>query len=117
MSIIAHLHLSCRETCVHSKSHFPNYTEPTEKPGRLAVKVRSCVDLAGHGVDIHLEALLRLLQHLLVFVCGNEGKGEALCTKSASTSDSMKVGVAVVWHVVVDDNVYAFNVNAAAEEV
>merc|ERR1719272_1894725 len=82
-----------------------------------AVEVGCCIDRAWHGLDVQLEAILHRLQHGLVLLCGHEADGKAFCAKAAGAPNTVEVGVAVICHVVVDDNVHTLNVNATPEEV
>mmetsp|Transcript_5571 Transcript_5571/g.12646 ORF Transcript_5571/g.12646 Transcript_5571/m.12646 type:complete len:470 (-) Transcript_5571:8-1417(-) len=81
------------------------------------VQVGGGIDLARHLPDVHLEALLDLFQHSRILVVGHKGDCQTFCAESASTPDPVQVGVAVVRHVVVDDDVDPLNVNPASEQV
>jgi len=48
---------------------------------------------------------------------GDEGHGEALGAEAAGAADSVEVLVALVGEVVVDHDVHALDVDAAAEQV
>merc|ERR1711935_642856 len=82
-----------------------------------AVEVRGGVDLLGHGIDVHLEAILHNLQHGFVLFCGHEAQSQPLGSKAASAADAVQVRVTIIWHVVVDDNVDTLNIDTTAEQV
>lgn len=65
----------------------------------------------------NLEALANSLKHLLVIITADKGDGETLGTETASTTDTVQVRVGLAWHVVVDGQVDALNVNTTAEDV
>lgn len=56
-------------------------------------------------------------QHVLVFIAAYEGDGKTFGAESSSTSYSVKVGIAVSWHVKVEDDVDLLNVDTTAENL
>mmetsp|Transcript_59286 Transcript_59286/g.168586 ORF Transcript_59286/g.168586 Transcript_59286/m.168586 type:complete len:469 (-) Transcript_59286:2-1408(-) len=81
------------------------------------VQVGRGVDLGGHRADVDLEALLDFLQHLGVLVGSRERDRQPLGAKAPRTPHAVEVRVAVLGHVVVDDDVYPLDVDAAPEQV
>merc|ERR1719310_1329745 len=81
------------------------------------VEVRSSVDLRWHGINVHLETLLHLLEHPLVILGADKADCKPLGSESACTSDSVQVTVAIVWHIVVDDDVDTLDVDPTPKEV
>mmetsp|Transcript_10062 Transcript_10062/g.30766 ORF Transcript_10062/g.30766 Transcript_10062/m.30766 type:complete len:252 (+) Transcript_10062:39-794(+) len=84
---------------------------------KSGIQVGRGVDLAGHRPDVDLEALLHFLQHGCIFVAADEGDCETFRAEATGSADAVQVGIAIVWHVIVDYDVHALNVDAAAEEV
>jgi hypothetical protein len=83
-------------------------------------------------VNLLLEPGLDRPQHLLIPLGADERNGDSLGSKSPSTTDTVQVGVSSlsqgllvagawvgrrVWHVVIDGDVDALNVDAATENV
>jgi hypothetical protein len=75
-------------------------------------------------LDVHVEPLLHLVQHLAVLRPAHKSDGQAFGAKAPSTTHTMEVGVCTVtvffislWHVVIDDNVDALHIDATAYEV
>ena len=79
--------------------------------------VGSAVNGGGQLPNLDFEALLDVLEDLLVFVAAYERNGESLGTKPARTTHTMEVGVGVLGHVVVEHDVDLLNVDAAGEDV
>lgn len=75
------------------------------------------VNLIRQFGDVDVEAVLHVIQDLCVVLVRDEGDGESFGTETASTGDSMQVGVGVFGHVVVEHDVHTFNVHAATEEI
>ena len=82
-----------------------------------AFNVTAQVDLVWELRDVHLEPVLDLVEDLGVALVRHEGDGETLGSKPASSGNTMKVGVSVLGHVVVEHNVDSLNVHATAEEI
>ena len=70
-----------------------------------------------HLRQLDFESLLDGLEDLLVFRAANKGDTETLGTKSTSTTDTMKVGIGLVRHVVVDGDVDALDINTTTKDV
>mmetsp|Transcript_105623 Transcript_105623/g.278915 ORF Transcript_105623/g.278915 Transcript_105623/m.278915 type:complete len:452 (-) Transcript_105623:37-1392(-) len=81
------------------------------------VQVGRGVDLGGHRADVDLEALLYLLQHLSVLVSGRECDRQPLGAEAARAPHAVQIRVAVIGHVVVDDDVHPLDVDAAPKQV
>mmetsp|Transcript_13392 Transcript_13392/g.34357 ORF Transcript_13392/g.34357 Transcript_13392/m.34357 type:complete len:374 (-) Transcript_13392:267-1388(-) len=78
----------------------------------------------GQGLDVHVEPLLHLVEHLGVLLRGHEGDAKTLGPKAASTPHPVKIRVGAIAmllvcdrHVIVDHNVDTLNVNATAHQV
>merc|ERR1719237_716083 len=79
--------------------------------------VRGEVDLVGQLADVDLEPVLDLVERLGVGLVRHEGDGQALGAEASRPRHSVQVGVGVLGHVVVEDDVDALDVHAAPEEV
>lgn len=64
-----------------------------------------------------LEALLNLLQNLLVLVGGDEGDGETLGAETAGTTNTMQVRIGVGGQIVVDGKVDALDIDTTTKDV
>lgn len=64
-----------------------------------------------------LEALLNLLEHLLVLVGADEGDGKTLGTETASTTDTVQVGASIAGEIIVDGKVDTLNIDTSAEHI
>merc|ERR1719277_1387498 len=85
--------------------------------GTSRIQVGRGVDLAGHLTNVNLKTLLHLFQHCCILLCGHECQSEALGAKATCPAHAVEVRVAVIRHVVIDDNVHPLDVDAAAEKV
>lgn len=65
----------------------------------------------------NLEALLNGLENRLIVGAADEGDTEALGTEATGTTDTMKIGISLVRHVVVDSDVDALHIDTTAENV
>lgn len=84
----------------------------------LVVHVGAGIDtLLGELRERDLKTLLNRLQNSLVFGAANEGDTETLGSETTSTTDTVEVGVSLVWHVVVDGDVDALNIDTTTEDV
>jgi hypothetical protein len=63
------------------------------------------------------EALLNRLENFLIFRAADEGDTETLGSETSSTTDTVKVRISLVGHVVVDGDVDALNINATTKDV
>ena len=75
------------------------------------------VDLVGQLGDVHLEPVLDLVEDLGVGLVRHERDGETLGAESTGPGHPVEVGVGVLGHVVVEHDVDALDVHAAAEQV
>merc|ERR1711862_51839 len=89
----------------------------TSKVPDLCIQIRGGVDLARHLADVHLKPLLHLLQHLFVLISRYESQCETFGAETACSSYTVKVRIAFVGHVVIDDDVHSLDVNAASEQI
>lgn len=67
--------------------------------------------------NLNFESLLDFIKHSFIFIRAYEGDCQSLSSKSSCTSNSVKVGVGTLWHVVVEDDVDLLNVNASSENL
>jgi hypothetical protein len=63
------------------------------------------------------EALLDLLENLLVLVGGDKRDGETLGSETAGTTNTMQVRVGIGRQIVVDRQVDALNIDTAAKDI
>jgi hypothetical protein len=87
--------------------------------GTRYILISCCSQLKGreYARKFHLEPLLDRLQDRLVFRAAHKRDAETLGAESTCTTDTMEVGIRLVWHVVVDGHVDALDVNATTENV
>ena len=79
----------------------------------------------GAGVDTllrelrkgNLEALLNRLENNLIIRAADEGDTETLGSETTGTTDTVKVRISLVGHVVVDSDIDALNIDTATEDV
>lgn len=81
------------------------------------VHVARCVDGRGKFADLHLEALLNLVQHFFVLVRLHEGDCETFGAESASTTHTVQVAVGLGGHVKVEHDVDLLNVDTTSENL
>ena len=65
----------------------------------------------------NFEALLNVLENLLVILAADEGDGQTLGTETAGTTDAVQVGVGISGQVVVDGEVDTLDIDTTAEHV
>lgn len=65
----------------------------------------------------NLEALLDVLEHLLVILGADKGNRQTLGTETTRTTDTVQVGVGISRQVVVDGKVDALNIDTTSEHV
>jgi len=75
------------------------------------------VDLIGQLLHLDLKPRLNLVENLGVVVGRHEGDGQTLGAETTRSTDAMQVHVGRLGHVIVDDNVDAFEVYTTAEDV
>merc|ERR1719273_1574075 len=95
-----------------SKSFFLDSSCPL-----ATLNVTAQVDLIWELRDVHLEPVLDLVEDLCIALVGHKGDGETFGSKPSSPGHPVQVGVSVLGHVVVEDNVDSLNVHATTEEV
>merc|ERR1719174_706568 len=83
----------------------------------LCIQVRSSVNGCRHVPDGHLKSLLHLLQHGSILVVPNKSDRQTLCAKAASTSNPVEIGITILWHIIVDHDVNALNVNTTPKKI
>ena len=77
-----------------------------------ALNVAAEVNLVRQLSDVHLESVLDLVENLGVRLVTDEGDGQTLGTEPAGPGDSVEVGVSVLGHVIVEDNVDTLNIHS-----
>jgi hypothetical protein len=65
----------------------------------------------------NLEALLNLLEDLLIVLVADKGDGETLGSETAGTTDTVQVGVGVGGEVVVDGQIDTLDIDTTTEDV
>ena len=75
------------------------------------------VNLVGQLCDVHLKSVLDLVEDLGVSLITDEGDGQALGAESSSSGNSVKVGVRVLRHVIVEHDVDPLYVHATTKQV
>lgn len=75
------------------------------------------VDVGGHLGDVHIEPILHRVQHLRIVLVAHKGDRQTFGAEATGTSHAMQVGVAILGHVVIEDDVYALNVHATSKQV
>lgn len=84
----------------------------------LCSHVRAGVDALGRILrDSDLETLGDGLENLVVFLRAHKRDTETLCTKSTSTTDTVKVCICVLWQVVVDGEIDLLDINTTTEHI
>lgn len=110
--------------------------------GNAALTVWRKVDFVRQFGDVNIKSILNVIQYLSVssakYVGGrkklslakwmwllwaqsfdilvrHECNGQSFGTKTSGTCDTMQICVGIFWHIVVEYNVHAFNIHAAAE--
>ena len=85
------------------------------KGGLLTVGGR--VDGGRQLFNLNFESLLDLIKHSSIFVWAHECNGKTFGSESASTTDSMEVGVCAVWHVIVEHNIDLLDIDASSKDL
>lgn len=65
----------------------------------------------------NFEALLDILQHLLVLLAADKRDGQTLGAETTSTTDAVQVGVGIGRQVVVDSQVDTLDIDTTSEDV
>lgn len=65
----------------------------------------------------NLEALLNLLENLLVLLAADKRNGQTLGTETASTTDTVQVGAGISRQVVVDGQVDTLDIDTTSKNV
>lgn len=73
------------------------------------------INLSRQLANVHIETILYFIKYFGVVLVRNKGDGQSLGTKATGTSHAMQVGVGVLGHIVIEDNVHALNVHATTE--
>ena len=94
-----------------------NFIDPSSWLPLTTFNVTAEVDLIWELRDVHFESVLDLVEDLGVTLVRHEGDCETLGSKSSSPGHSVEVGVSVLGHVVVENNIDPLDVHATPEEV
>jgi hypothetical protein len=90
----------------------------TASPQALGSHIAASLDaISGILGHLGLEAALNLLQDILILLVADKGDTQPFGTEATRAADPMQVRVGVAGEVVVDGQVDAFDVDAAAEDV
>jgi hypothetical protein len=73
--------------------------------------------VSGYVRKSNLEALLNLLENLLIILVADEGDGETLGSETTGTTDTVQVGVGIGGKVVVDGQVDTLDIDTTTEDV
>jgi hypothetical protein len=73
--------------------------------------------VSGYVRKSNLEALLNLLENLLIILVADEGDGETLGSETTGTTDTVEVGVGVGGQIVVDSQVDTLDIDTTTEDV
>lgn len=65
----------------------------------------------------NFEALLNVLENLLVVLGADKGDGQTLRTETTSTTDTVEIGVGITGQIVVDSEVDTLNIDTTTENV
>lgn len=65
----------------------------------------------------NFEALLNILEDLLIILVADEGDGKTLGTETTGTTDTVEVGVGISGQIVVNGKVDTFDINTTTEDV
>ena len=79
--------------------------------------VSADVNFLGQFGDLDFKPFLDLVGDLGVFFVSDKRDGETLGAKSTSARNSVEIGVRVLWHVIVEDDVDTFNIHSTAKQV
>jgi hypothetical protein len=71
----------------------------------------------GHVRKSNLEALLNLLENLLVILVADEGNGETLGSETTSTTNTVQVGVGIGGKIVVNGQVDTLNIDTTTKDI
>ena len=82
-----------------------------------SLNVTAQINLIRQLSDVDLEPILNLVENLGVTLITHKGDGQPLGAESSSPGNPVEVGVSVLGHVVVEDDVDTLDVHPAAEQV
>lgn len=73
--------------------------------------------VGGYVRKSNLEALLNLLENLLIILAADKGDGETLGSETTGTTDTVQVGVGIGGEIVVDGQVDTLDIDTTTEDV
>jgi hypothetical protein len=73
--------------------------------------------VSGYVRKSNLEALLNLLENLLIILVADEGDGETLGSETTGTTDTVQVGVGIGGQIVVDSQVDTLDIDTTTKDV
>lgn len=82
-----------------------------------SLNVRRNVDFVRQLRDVDIEAVLNFVECLGICLVGDKGHCQSLGAETTSSGNPVEVGVRVLGHVVVENNVDPLNVHASAKQV
>lgn len=104
------------EVYVLSRMRWIGEVECHESVGS-SLDVSGDIDLFWELGDADVETVLYTVQSLGVVLVGDESDGQSLGSETSGTSDSVKVRVRILWHIVVEDDVDTLNVHSTSEQI
>ena len=84
---------------------------------RLLNHQRLFCDRSLHLVHVGFKSALHFCQHFFVFLTAYKRHRDAVRSKTTRTSHPMKIVVAILWEVVVDDHVHFLHVNSSPKHL
>src|ERR1700730_7779817 len=67
--------------------------------------------------DVDFKATLDVVQSDTILFIGYKCDGKTLGTETTSTTNTMKVSISAIRHIVVDNNVDTFNINTTSKDI
>merc|ERR1719483_509454 len=80
-----------------------------------SLNVRRDINLIGQFCDVHFKSLLDFVEDLGIALIRDECDGEAFGAETSCSSISVEVGIRIVRHIIVEDNVDSFYVHASSK--
>ena len=68
-------------------------------------------------LNLNFKSLLNFFQDFQVLGPTHESNGQSLSSEPSSSSDSVKVGIRILRHVIVEDHIDLLNIDSSSEDV
>ena len=81
------------------------------------IHIGSLVNGIRQVIDLNLESRLNLIKNCLIFWSRDERDSETLGSISTSSTDSMKILISAIRHVVIDNNIDLFDIDTTTKQV